>query len=70
MESATILQRKIIDFLKMNNLNFIEQEPYGIRTGENHQIWIESISGSAGLFLVNFSQYLPINDQILEVLAR
>lgn len=61
MESATILFRKIIDFFKLNNLGFTEQEPYEIKTLDNHSIWIESISGSAGLYLVNFSGSMPIN---------
>lgn len=65
MESANILQRKIIDFLKMNNMSFVENEPFTIKTSESHKIWIESISGSAGLYLVNFSEYTPINDQLL-----
>lgn len=62
LENADSLIRKIADFLRQQNVRFVEQEPFTLRTLDNHTIWIESISGSNGLNLVSFTRNFPGND--------
>ena len=62
METAETLIRRISDFLRQQNVRFVEQEPFTLRTMDNHTIWIESVSGSNNLNLVNFTRNFPGND--------
>jgi hypothetical protein len=62
MENAESLIRRISEFLKQQNVRFVEQEPFTLKTLDNHIIWIESISGSSLLNLVNFTNNFPNND--------
>lgn len=70
MENAESLIRRIADYLKQQNVRFVEQEPFTLRTMDNHTIWIESVSGSNSLNLVNFTRNFPNNDDLLEILAQ
>jgi hypothetical protein len=40
MENAESLIRKIAEYLRQQNVRFIEQEPFTLRTLDNHTIWI------------------------------
>jgi hypothetical protein len=40
MENADILIRRIAEFLRQQNVRFVEQEPFTLRTLDNHTIWI------------------------------
>ena len=40
MENAQSLIRRIADYLRQQNVRFVEQEPFTLRTMDNHTIWI------------------------------
>lgn len=40
LENASSLMKKISQFLKDHNVRYIEQEPFTLKTLDNHSIWL------------------------------
>lgn len=70
MENAASLMIKIGEYLRQQGVRYVEQEPFTLRTSDNHSIWIESVSGVAGLNLISFTRNFPSNEELLDVLAQ
>lgn len=69
MESAKTLYDKIAGVLGRLKLRYQEAEGFSLLMG-SQQISVECVQGIAGLHLVKFNCEHPVNQTILEALAK